>query len=93
MTLNEEIKIFEESGDHSNKGKSYTDEELRLILEAAPTKANALKFAKVFKRRTGGIEQIYRWAAASNKRIEETRPDDKFIRQIQRISKELGWIV
>lgn len=31
--------------------------------------------------------------SASNKRIEEARPDEKFIKQIQRISKELSWIV
>lgn len=93
MSLNEEIEVFDKSGDHSNKGKSWTDEELHLILEAAPTKANTLKFAKVFKRKTGSIAQIYRWAAANDKTIEEKRPNDKFIRQIQRISKELGWIV
>jgi hypothetical protein len=39
----------------------------------------------------GAVEQIYRWAAASDKVVKQKRPDDAFIRQIKRIAKEVGW--
>ncbi|XGU47795.1 IS30 family transposase [Fusobacterium necrophorum subsp. funduliforme] len=57
---------FEKENEHlrdtSNKGKSWKDEELKIILTDAPTKYNCLKYAKIFKRGYGSIEQIYRWA-------------------------------
>lgn len=78
--------------DESNKGKPWTDEELRVIFSFAPNKENILKLAKAFKRGSGSIEQIYRWAATSDKDInEKERQDDKFIKQIKRIAKESSW--
>jgi len=77
--------------DTSNKGKPWSDYELKLILSLAPTKENIMKLAKAFKRGYGSIEQIYRWAAEDQKVIEEKRPNDKFIKQIKRIAKEIGW--
>ena len=47
--------------------------------------------AKAFRRGYGSIEQIFRWAAEDEKIINEKRPDDKFIKQIKKIAKEVGW--
>ncbi|MQR94193.1 hypothetical protein [Fictibacillus phosphorivorans] len=77
-----------------NKGKSWTDEELRVIFSFAPNKENILKVAKAFKRGYGSIEQIYRWAATSDKDLmEKGRHEDKFVLQIKRVAKECGWRV
>jgi len=81
----------EQEFDTSNKGKPWTDDEIRIILKAAPTKENALLLAKAFKRGYGSIEQIFRWAAEDQASIDQKRPDDSFIKQIKRIAKEVGW--
>lgn len=78
----------------SNKGKAWSDDELRIIFSYPPTRENCLKLAKAFKRGQGSITQIYKWAATSNKTIEQQgRADDAFILQIKRISKEQGWVI
>jgi len=77
--------------DQSNKGNSWSDDELKLILQTQPTKENILLTAKAFKRGYGSIEQIFRWASEDQKSIDTKRPDDKFIQQIKRIAKEIGW--
>ncbi len=74
-----------------NRGASWTDEELRVILSDAPTKSNCVKYAKIFGRGYGSIEQIYRWASTDDQTVEEKRPDDVFIAHIKKIAKELGW--
>lgn len=74
-----------------NRGKPWTDDELRIILQAAPTVDNCIKFSKIFGRSYGSIEQIYRWASTDDKEIDRKRPDDKFIAQVKRIAKELRW--
>lgn len=75
-----------------NKGKSWTDEELRVVLSFAPTKENMLKLAKGFKRSYGSIEQIFRWAVTTEEGIaSKGREDDSFIKQIKRLYKETGW--
>lgn len=75
-----------------NKGKPWTDEELEIILSVAPTKENCAKFARIFKRGYGSIEQIYRWAATSDKDIvRKERDDDAFIQQIKRVAKKIGF--
>ncbi|HEL2738130.1 hypothetical protein NF418_07770 [Streptococcus suis] len=77
--------------DTSNKGKPWTDEELKIILSDAATKQNCIKYAKLFKRSYGSIEQIYRWSTTPQKEINEKgRGDDRFIQQIKRIYKEIG---
>lgn len=76
--------------DTSNKGKKWTDEELKIILSDAPSKSNCLKYAKLFHRGYGSIEQIYRWSTTTQQDIDEKRPEDVFIAQIKRIAKELG---
>ncbi|NQX61777.1 hypothetical protein [Paenibacillus qinlingensis] len=82
----------EEDFDTSNKGKPWTDEELRIVLSFAPTKENSLKLAKAFKRSYGSIEQIFRWATTTNDEISaKGREEDSFIQQIKRLYKELGW--
>ncbi|PEK94253.1 hypothetical protein [Bacillus mycoides] len=84
----------EQSYDEINKGKPWSDEELRVIFSFAPNKENIIKLAKAFKRGSGSIEQIYRWAATPYKKIEEKgKQDNEFILQLKRISKECGWIV
>jgi len=84
-------KENENQRDCSNKNKPWTDEELTIILLDAPTKANCIKYAKIFKRGYGSIEQIYRWAATTDKDIKESRPNDSFISQIKKIAKEIGF--
>jgi len=103
LSDNEKIKevkgyIFEyEKGidyDISNKGKEWTDDELKIVLSFAPTKENCIKLAKAFKRGYGSIEQIFRWAVVSEKELEtKDRLDDKFVHQIKKIYKEVGWRV
>ena len=78
--------------DTSNKGQPWTDEELEIILSEAPTKENCARFARLFKRGYGSIEQIYRWAATPSNEIEDKgRAQDAFIRQIKRIVKKIGF--
>lgn len=77
-----------------NKGNEWTDEELKVIFSLTPSKENCLKLAKAFGRGYGSIEQIYRWAATSDKDITNSpQSENKFISQIKRISKECGWRV
>ena len=77
--------------DQSQKGRPWTDDELRLVLRLPPTKENMLQLARALHRGYGSIEQIYRWAASPKSEIKEKRPGDKFIQQIKRISREVGW--
>jgi len=78
--------------DMSNKGNEWTDDELKVVLSFAPTKENCIKLARAFKRGYGSIEQIYRWAVISDKDLKNSeRKDDKFINQIKRVYKEMGW--
>ena len=78
--------------DQENKGKSWTDDELKIVLSLPPTKENCLKLAKAFKRGYGSIEQIYRWAVTPKRDLEiAERENDSFIHQVQRIYKEVGW--
>ena len=74
-----------------NKGKPWTDAEPRVVLSDAPTKENCVKHAKAFGRGYGALEQVYRWAATTDPEIKRLRPNDKFIAQIKRVAKELGW--
>ena len=39
--------------DTSNKGQKWKDEELKIILSDAPSKANCIKYARLFKRGYG----------------------------------------
>ena len=86
------IDAQEEAGfDESNKGKSWTDEELRVVFQHAPTKENCLLLARAFRRGYGSIEQIFRWAAASGPDVAAKRPDDAFVQQIKKVAKQVGW--
>jgi hypothetical protein len=86
------FKFLKDAG-HSedNKGKPWSDDELRIVLAVAPTHENILKLARAFKRGYGSIEQIFRWAGQSENSIKSARSDDAFIQQIRRIRKEIGW--
>ena len=85
-------KAQKENWDQSNKGKPWTDDELKVVLSFAPTKENCLLLAKAFKRGYGSIEQIFRWATTDTKTIKQgDRKEDSFILQIKRIYKEMGW--
>jgi hypothetical protein len=87
-----EVEAQESSGfDETNKGKPWTDEELRVVLQHAPTKASCVLLARAYRRGYGSIEQIFRWAATSGPEIEAKRPDDAFIQQIKRVAKQVGW--
>lgn len=75
----------------SNRGQSWTDEELRTVLSCAPTKSNCIRFSRIFDRGYGSIEQIYRWASTDDKTVREKRPNDAFVAHVKQIAKELGW--
>jgi len=77
--------------DLSNKGKPWTDDELRLILSSPPTQENCMRLAKAFNRGYESIELIFRWAATSQKIIDQRRKDHSFIAQIKRVAKDVGW--
>ena len=83
-------KDNEEKRDISNKGCKWSDEELKIILSDAPTKENCIKYARLFKRGYGSIEQIYRWSVTTTKEMSEERKNESFIIQVKRIAKELG---
>ena len=59
-------KINENLLNTENKGLPWSDEDLEAILSELPTKENCAKFARRYKRGYGSIEQIYRWAYASD---------------------------
>lgn len=83
-------KENEDKRDTSNKGEKWTDEELKVILSDAPTKENCLKYAKLFRRGYGSIEQIYRWSTTAKSDMSDERKEDSFIMQIKKVAKELG---
>lgn len=83
-------KDNEDKRDTSNKGGKWTDEELKIILSDAPSKQNCIKYARLFKRGYGSIEQIYRWSTTQNQKLSDRRKNDAFIQQIKRVAKELG---
>jgi hypothetical protein len=86
------IEAQESAGfDEGNKGKSWTDEELRVVLQHAPTKENCILLARAFRRGYGSIEQIFRWAASTDDEVAAKRPDDAFIQQIKRVGRQVGW--
>ena len=74
-----------------NKGKPWTDDQLRVVLSYAPTEENTVLLARAFGRGYGSIEQIFRWAGQSERRIEDERSDNAFIQQVLRIRKEIRW--
>lgn len=80
----------EDKRDTSNKGAKWTDEQLKIILSDAPSKQNCMKYAILFKRGYGSIEQIYRWSTTQDQELSERRKEDAFIQQIKRVAKELG---
>lgn len=57
----------------------------------APTKRNCIKYAKIFGRGYGSIEEIYRWASTDDKTVQEKRPNVVFVGRVKKIAKELGW--
>ena len=83
-------KENEDKRDISKKGQKWADEELKIILSDAPTKANCVKYARIFKRGYGSIEQIYRWSTTAKTDLSDERKEDSFIMQIKKVSKELG---
>lgn len=83
-------KENEEKRDITNKGAKWTDEELKIILLDAPTKENCVKYARLFKRGYGSIEQIYRWSVTAQKDMTDERKVDSFIKQIKKVAKEIG---
>lgn len=86
-------KENDDSREKRNSGLPWRDDELRIVLQNAPTAYNCMKFAKLFGRGYGSIEQIYRWAATDMETVKEKRPDDAFVLQIKRVAKEVGWRV
>tara|TARA_R100000687_G_scaffold57936_1_gene46533 strand:- start:153024 stop:153479 length:456 start_codon:yes stop_codon:yes gene_type:complete len=88
----EALKLdIERNAEPENKGKPWSDHELRLVLNMAPIRDSVMLLSKALKRGHGSIEQIYRWAGQSPDRIESERSDHAFVQQIVKIRKELGW--
>jgi putative zinc finger/helix-turn-helix YgiT family protein len=86
------IEAQEQAGfDEGNKGKPWTDEELRVVLKHAPTKENCILLARAFRRGYGAIEQIFRWAAAADVDVKAKRQSDVFVQQIRRVARQIGW--
>ena len=83
-------KENEEKRDTTNKGAKWTDEELKIILMDAPTKENCVKYAKLFKRGYGSIEQIYRWSVTAWTDMDDERKEHSFVQQIKKVAKEIG---
>ncbi len=83
-------KENEKKRDTSNKRNKWTDEELKIILSDTPSRENCLKYAILFKRGYGSIEQIYRWSTTPDNKLSQRRQADSFVLQIKRIAKELG---
>ena len=83
-------KEHEDRRDTSNKGKPWKDEELKIVLSDAATESNCLKYAKLFHRGYGSIEQIYRWSVTPKKDMSDERKEDSFVQQVKRVAKELG---
>lgn len=83
-------KEHESERDISNKGNKWSDEELKIILSDAATKENCIKYARLFKRGYGSIEQIYRWSTTAEADMSDERKNDSFILQIKKICKEIG---
>ena len=83
-------KENENKRDTSNKGKEWTDEQLKIILSDAASASNCMKYAKILHRGFGSIEQIYRWSTTPQKDVDKKRGDDKFVLQVKRLAKELG---
>ena len=83
-------KENEEKRDTTNKGEKWTDEELKIILMDAPTKENCVKYAKLFKRGYGSIEQIYRWSVTAWTDMDDERKEHSFVQQIKKVAKEIG---
>lgn len=73
-----------------NSRNPWKDEELMLILNDASTVQNCVKYAKIFGRGYGSIEQIYRWAATPLKNIDGRRKTDAFVQHVKQISRMLG---
>ncbi len=83
-------KENEEKRDTTNKGAKWTDEELKIILMDAPTKENCVKYARLFKRGYGSIEQIYRWSVTAWTDMDDERKEHSFVQQIKKVAKEIG---
>src|SRR4051812_1081146 len=69
------------ASDETNRGKPWTDEELRCVFQHAPTKENCILLARAFRRGYGSIEQIFRWAATKDPVVAAKRPDDAHIQR------------
>jgi hypothetical protein len=74
----------------TNRRKPWSDDELRLILAHAPTRANVLRLARAFLRTEDSIEMIYRWAGQSAQRLRSQRPHH-ISQRILRLRREVGW--
>ena len=64
------------------------------MLGDAPTKRNTVKYARLLGRGFGAVEMVYRWAYTTDKEIKaKGRDKDKFIKQIKKIARQVGWRV
>lgn len=84
-------KKHDKERERPNYRRPWSDRELRVVLQSAPTMENCLRYAKLFGRGYGSIELIYRWASTADQDIPEEKVDDVFIAHVKRIAKEVGW--
>jgi hypothetical protein len=76
-------------GDTSNRGKKWTDEELKVVLSFVPTYNNCIMLANAFKRGWGSIAQIHGWRAAPKKKTDIK--NNTFINQIKKVGKQMNY--
>jgi hypothetical protein len=71
-----------------NKGKPWSDAQLRTILRKAPTRPNLKLLANRFGRTENSIRQIYHFALL--RRLVGT--GDAFAAQVAKVAREVEWI-
>lgn len=75
------------------RGKPYSDGDLRLVLNAAPTVRNAVALSVMLGRSPDAIELIWKWASTPDKEVRRKRPHNRFVAQVKRVAKEVGWVI
>ncbi len=78
--------------------RGYTDAQIRDVLSVAPTRANAEAKAAAYGRTPNAIKQIWWWANASLKDIQQYEKRQtkgrhhSYVRQIYMVRRAIGWV-
>ena len=75
-----------------NEKKTWTDEEIEMVLSAPPLSSNFHKIGKAIGRSYKAIELVYIVASTPVPVLKESgRWGNKYIRQIAKVSRKVGW--